>query len=322
MKFLITGGAGYIGSVTNKFLKSLGHDTVIFDNLSTGYKHAIADTRLIEGDLKNSADIKKVFIGQKFDAVIHFAAAALAGESMKEPAYYYENNMLGGLHLLEAMREANCDKIIFSSTCAVYGFPQTLPVSENEPYKPVSVYGSSKRMFEEVLEWYDEIFQIKHVKLRYFNAAGAYPDGSLGEAHPVETHIIPKAFDAATGKTSEFHIFGDDYKTKDGTCVRDYIHVLDLADAHLKAFEYLEKGNDSTAINLGVGKGYSNREVLSMVEKVSGKKIKITVKPRRPGDPDAIYADNAKAKKLLGWNPTHSDLESIVQSAWAWYQKM
>lgn len=321
MKLLITGGAGYIGSITNRFLRDQGHTTVVFDNLTTGHKEAIGDTRLIVGDLRKPEDIEKAFSGESFDAVIHFAALALAGESMEKPAEYFENNIMGGTNLLEAMWKAGCKTIIFSSTCAVYGFSKKLPVAEEESYKPVSVYGASKRMFEEVLEWYDTIYGVKHVNLRYFNAAGALLDGTLGEAHTMETHIIPKALDAATGKASEFHLYGDDYKTKDGTCIRDYIHVLDLADAHVKAVEYLKNGGASASINLGVGKGYSNKEVLGMVEKVTGKKVPVKVAPRRPGDPDAIYADNTKAKKILGWNPQHSDLETIVKTAWDWYQK-
>lgn len=321
MKILVTGGAGYIGSITNRYLQEKGWETVVFDNLSTGYRKAVSETLFIEGDLKNSGEIKRVFQEHQIDAVIHFAALALAGESMQRPYDYYLNNIVGGLNLLEAMRGGGCDKLIFSSTCAVYGYPKSLPVAEDALFLPVSVYGSSKLMFEEIISWYGKIYGIKSVKLRYFNAAGATMDGEMGEFHPEETHIIPIALSVAVGKRSEFELYGDDYQTTDGTCVRDYIHVWDLAEAHEKAVEYLNKGNESIAINLGVGQGYTNLEVLSMVENVIGKKINKIIKSRRVGDPDAIYADNTLAKQALGWEPKYSDLETIVKTAWKWHQK-
>jgi len=320
MKFLITGGAGYIGSITNWFIRSKGHETVIFDNMVNGHKEAVGDTKLIIGDLRNVKDIDSVFEHDHFDAVIHFAALALAGESMEKPYEYFHNNIDGGINLLEAMRKHDCKTIIFSSTCAVYGFPQTLPVTEMSPIAPTSVYGASKRNFEEILDWYERIYSIKHAKLRYFNACGALPDGSLGEDHTPETHIIPIAIrKAVSGET--FPVFGNDYKTKDGTCIRDYIHVLDLADAHLKAVDYINSRKKSLTVNLGVGKGYSNLEILKAVEEVTGKKISIEFVQRRWGDPDAIFADNTKAMKELGWKPTYTDLFSIVQTAWSWHQK-
>lgn len=319
MNILVTGGAGYIGSITNKLLHEAGHKTIIFDNLSSGYKEAVGDTHLIIGDLKSRTDIDTVFSQQKIDAVIHFAALALAGESMEKPYDYYVNNILGGLNLLEAMRTHGCTKIVFSSTCAVYGYPDHLPVAESETYKPVSVYGSSKLLFEQILDWYEKLYNIKHVNLRYFNAAGALLDGSLGEGHPVETHIIPIALQVALGKKPSFSVYGNDYDTPDGTCIRDYIHVVDLADAHIKALDYLEKNNVSESINLGVGKGHSNLEVLGVIEKVTGKKIPYDFMPRRPGDPNSIYADNTKAKNVLGWTPKYSRLETIIESAWKWH---
>lgn len=319
MKFLITGGAGYIGSITNWLLKSKGYTTVIFDNMTNGHKEAIGDSKLIVGDLRNTKDIESALKSDTFDAVIHFAALALAGESMQKPYEYYHNNIDGGLNLLEAMRTVNCKTIIFSSTCAVYGFPKTLPVVEESPIAPASVYGASKRNFEEILDWYEKIHGIKNAKLRYFNACGALPDGSLGEAHGVETHIIPVALRALVEGTP-FTIFGNDYNTPDGTCVRDYIHVLDLADAHLKAAEYILGKNESVTVNLGVGKGYSNLEILKAIEKATGKKINIVYDTRRWGDPDAIYANNAKAKSVLGWEPQYTTAESIIQTAWAWHQ--
>lgn len=224
------------------------------------------------------------------------------------------------MHLLEAMRESSCKTIIFSSTCAVYGFPKMLPVTEESPIAPASVYGASKRNFEEILEWYEKIYGIKHAKLRYFNACGALPDGTLGEAHILETHIIPIALEKAVNG-EPFPLFGKDYQTPDGTCVRDYIHVLDLADAHLKAVEYLKNATESTAINLGVGKGYSNLEIIHAVEEVTGKKLTLIEKPRRWGDPDAIFANNEKAKRLLNWNPQFTTITSIIDTAWKWHEK-
>ena len=320
MNILITGGAGYIGSITNWYLKSKGHTAVVFDSMVNGHKEAVGDTKLIVGDLRKKEDIRQVFSQNQFDAVIHFAALALAGESMEKPYEYFFNNIVGGLNLLEAMRGSTCKTIIFSSTCAVYGFPKELPVTETSPIAPASAYGASKRNFEEILTWYDSIYKMKHANLRYFNACGALPDGSLGEAHNPETHIIPVAIQHAVEGT-EFTLFGNDYKTPDGTCIRDYIHVLDLADAHVKAVDYLLKNSSSFSVNLGVGKGYSNLEILKSVEEVTGKKVTIVEKPRRWGDPDAIYADNTKAKELLGWNPQYTSISSIIQTTWKWHEK-
>lgn len=318
MNIFITGGAGYIGSITNSFLKSQGHTTVIFDNLSQGHKESVVDSELVIGDLTNPSDIEKAFDGRKIDVVIHFAALALAGESMEKPYHYFRNNILGGLNLLEAMRSHNVKSIVFSSTCAVYGYPATLPVTEDMPIAPVSVYGASKRHFEEILSWYEIVYGIRHAKLRYFNACGATADGTLGEAHAPETHIIPVALSKALTESPTFTMFGTDYKTADGTCVRDYIHVLDLASAHLKAAEKIIRDDTSLIANLGVGRGYSNLEIIAAVEKVTGKKFNITNAPRRSGDPDAIYADNAKAKQLLGWEPQYTDIEKVIETAWLW----
>jgi len=320
MKILITGGAGYIGSVTNYLLSKQGHEIVIFDNLVNGHKEAVGDTKLVVGDLRNKEDINRVFETERFDAVIHFAALALAGESMEKPYEYFQNNIYGGLNLLEAMRTHDCANIIFSSTCAVYGYPKKLPVTEDMPIEPVSVYGASKRMFEELISWYGKVYGIKSAFLRYFNACGALGDGSIGEDHAPETHIIPIALAVAAGKQPVFSLFGRDYDTKDGTCVRDYIHVEDLADAHLLAVQYLLKNNQSLTVNLGIGRGYSNLEVIGAVEKVTGKRLPTQDKPRRWGDPDAIYADNAKAKNLLGWNPKYTSIESVIQTAWKWHK--
>lgn len=317
MDILVTGGAGYIGSITNWYLKSKGHTTIVFDNLQNGHKEAVGDTKLIVGDLRRRDDITRVFSEHHIDAVIHFAALALAGQSMEMPYEYFFNNIVGGLNLLEAMAGSSCKTIIFSSTCAVYGFPKDLPVTEKSPIAPVSVYGASKRNFEEILSWYESIYGVKYASLRYFNACGALPDGSLGEAHNPETHIIPVALSHAVSGRA-FPLFGKDYKTSDGTCIRDYIHVLDLADAHIKAVDTLLKTNKSFSVNLGVGKGYSNREVLKAVEEVTGKRITVVEKPRRWGDPDAIWADNARAKELLRWEPQFPSITSIIETAWKW----
>lgn len=315
-KILVTGGAGYIGSITVKRLLESGYEVVVFDNLSQGHKTSVA-CPLVMGDLLNPQDFSQLD-SYTIDGVIHFAAAALAGESMKHPAKYFENNILGGVHLLEYMNKRNISSIVFSSTCAIYGTPDKVPVSEEESKKPESVYGESKLAFERVLYWYDRIYNIKHINLRYFNACGASLDGSLGELHDPETHIIPIAIQSAITNTP-FPLFGTDYETSDGTCIRDYIHVEDLASAHMLAFEQLEKTKESNFFNLGTGNGYSNKQIIDMVKKVSGKDFPVEVKPRRPGDPSIIYADNTKAKTILGWNPEHSDLETIIQTAWKFH---
>lgn len=321
MNILVTGGAGYIGSITSSLLRQAGHTVVIFDNLQTGHKKSVRQSRLIVGDLTKKDTIDKVFSSEEFDAVVHFAALSLAGQSMERPYEYYHNNLLGSLNLLESMRLHGCHTIIFSSTSAVYGYPKICPITEDQEINPVSVYGSSKHMVEEIIGWYDTIYSIKSVMLRYFNAAGALLDGTMGEDHMNETHIIPLALAVASAKRDVFELFGNDYETPDGTCIRDYIHVVDLADAHVKALNFLTKSKKSEVINLGVGRGYSNREVLDVVQKVTGKQIHIEVKPRRPGDPAQLWADNTKAKRLLGWEPKYSDIETIVSSALKWHQR-
>jgi len=319
MKILVTGGAGYIGSHTVGELQRQGFEVVVFDNLVYGHKEAV-NCPLVVGDLLDKQEIEKVFEQNKFDGVIHFAAYALAGESMKEPAKYFKNNILGGLNLLEAMKNFGVKHIVFSSTCAIYGYPKKLPVGEEEKKKPVSVYGESKLAFEKILGWYDQIYGIKNVCLRYFNACGASLDGLIGEDHRPETHIIPVAMQVALGQKEKFTIFGDDYQTPDGTCIRDYIHVLDLASAHLKALGYLFDGGNSNYFNVGTGKGYSNKEIIQMIKKISGVDFPVEFGPRRPGDPDAIYADNSKIKKILGWEPKYPDLETIIKTAWNWHK--
>lgn len=319
MRILVTGGAGYIGSVTVKLLLEKGHDVIVFDNLVYGHKEAVS-CPLVVGDLIDKDALFKSLEKEEFDAVIHFAAYALAGESMSNPYKYFFNNVSGGLNLLELMREKKISNIVFSSTCSIYGYPKKLPVDENEEKKPESVYGESKLMFEKILDWYDQIYGIKHVNLRYFNAAGASLDGTIGEDHDPETHIIPVAIKSVINK-NKFNLFGNDYPTKDGTCVRDYIHVQDLAEVHILALNKLKEDSKSDSFNLGTGRGYSNLEVLDMIKKVSGMGVDIVNKPRRAGDPPAIFADNTKARNILGFNPQYSDLETIVRTAWKWHSK-
>jgi UDP-glucose 4-epimerase len=317
MKVLVTGGAGYIGSLTVQELLNKGHEIVVYDNLAYGHEESVS-CKLIKGDLLDLNFLKDNVDGS-FDAVIHFAAYALAGESMQSPYKYFNSNIQGGLNLLEFMKDRKIPNIIFSSTCAIYGYPLTLPVTENESKKPESVYGESKLMFEQILPWYEKIYGIKHINLRYFNAAGAGLDGKLGEDHTPETHIIPIAIQTALGKNQSFKLFGTDYDTPDGTCIRDYIHILDLAHAHIQALEYIIQFQNSNYFNLGTGNGHSNREVINMVKKISGIDFKVEEVPRRPGDPAAIFADNRKAKTELGFAPKYSDLETIIKTAWKWH---
>lgn len=318
MKILVTGGAGYIGSVTVKRLLDAGHEVVVFDNLEYGHKESVT-CPLVVGDLLRKEDFSKLD-GYSFNAVIHFAAYLQVGESMTNPYKYFQNNVMGGLNLLEYMKDKHIPFIVFSSTSAIFGTPSEVPVKEDAPKHPESVYGESKLMFENVLKWYDQIFDIKSVCLRYFNAAGASMDGSLGEDHDPETHIIPVAIKKAL-TNSEFLLFGDDYSTQDGTCIRDYIHIEDLATAHIQALDYLEKTKQSNQFNLGVGKGYSNKEVIEMVKKISGVNFHVKIAPRRLGDAAIVFADNTKAKDALGFEPKHSDLETIVKTAWQWHSR-
>ena len=319
MKVLVTGGAGYIGSFTVAQLLKEGHQVVVLDNLVFGHKKAV-DCPLVVADLINQSEIEKIFKKEKFEAVIHFAAYSLAGVSMDQPYLYFKNNILGGLNLLETARSLGVKYLVFSSTAAVYGYPKDLPVTEKAEKVPTSVYGESKLAFEKILAWYDRIYGVKSICLRYFNACGAALDGSLGEDHDPESHLIPLLIKTALGQRKGFSLFGNDYPTKDGTCVRDYIHVLDLAQAHLKALEYLKGKKQSNAFNLGTGRGYSNLEVIKMVKKITKVDFPFEISPARPGDPAAIWADNRKAKRVLGWSPQYSDLETIVKSAFSWHQ--
>lgn len=320
MKVLVTGGAGYIGSFMTKTLLEAGHSVVVADNLERGYKEMI-DTRaeLLVGDVGNK-EFLQTLLSIGFDMVIHFAGYIAVGESMQEPEKYFHNNTLVSLQLLEAMRKNNVRKVIFSSTAAVYGNPVQVPIPEDHPKDPTSPYGESKLMTEKTLRWYQEIHGINFVSLRYFNACGGETDGSMGERHNPETHIIPNAINAAL-RNESFQLFGNDYKTPDGTCVRDYIHVKDLVTAHMLAVEKLNMDKGGFFYNVGTGKGFSNKEVLDMVKKVSEIDFPISVEQRRDGDADTLIADASRIQKELGFSPKHSDLQTIVQSAWEWHKK-
>ncbi len=306
---LVTGGAGYIGSHVVKELLKKGYKVVVLDNLQKGHKKAVLTPYFENVDLKEKNLLKGVFEKYEIDAIMHFAALSTVGESMREPFKYYENNILGGLNLLELMKDHNIKYFIFSSTAAVYGEPQVIPIPEDHPKNPTNVYGSSKLMFEEILNWYDRIYGIKYVSLRYFNAAGADPEGELGEDHRPETHLIPIVLKTALGQREYVEIYGTDYPTPDGTCIRDYIHVVDLAEAHILALEALFDGMSSEIFNLGNERGYSVREVISIAEKVVGQKIPVKEGQRRPGDPAVLIASSNKIKKNLKWKPNCLELD-------------
>ena len=315
MKLLITGGAGYIGSVTAELMLDAGHDVVVFDNLERGHRRAIDPrARLIEGDLRDKDSITAAMRDAKPDAVMHFAAYALVPESMERPEWYFRNNVVGGLNLLEAMLSADVGRIVFSSTCATYGQPKQVPITESESQRPTNPYGESKLAFEKALGWAHEIHGLQTVFLRYFNAAGATE--KFGEDHEPETHLIPIVLQVALGKRKQVSIFGDDYDTPDGTCLRDYIHIVDLAEAHRLA---LESGL-SGPFNLGNGNGHSVKDVIETARRVTGRDIPAVLAPRRPGDPARLVAASEKALRELNWNPRFADLDRIVESAWRWHQ--
>jgi len=316
-RILVTGGAGYIGSHTTLLLLDAGYDVVVADNLSRGHRSAVDPARLRVVDLLDSDGLLEVMNEKPCDAVIHFAAYIAVGESMKIPEVYFRNNLAGSLSLLTAMLRAGIGKIVFSSTAAVYGIPARVPIPESEPFAPLSPYGETKVMVEKLLSWFDRIHGMKSVCLRYFNASGADPAGRAGESHDPETHLIPLLFDAI--RTSKpVTLFGDDYDTPDGTCIRDYIHVTDLARAHIASVEWLFAGGESKQFNAGTGKGFSVKEVLQAVEAVTGKKVPFEMGPRREGDPPLLVADSAKLQRQLSWQPQYSDLRRIVETAWGW----
>jgi UDP-glucose 4-epimerase len=317
MKILVVGGAGYIGSVCAELLLDAGHTVSIFDNLSEGHRAAI-DPRaeFIECDLEDQQSVERLLVRRRPDAVMHFAANALVGESMQNPSKYFRNNVANGLNLLDAMLEAGVPKLIFSSTCAIFGPPDRVPIDETMPTRPINPYGESKLAFEKILRWYDQIHGLKFVSLRYFNAAGA--SAKFGEDHRVETHLIPNVLKVALDEKPAVEIFGTDYETPDGTCIRDYIHIIDLAQAHILALG----ASKSEFYNLGTGGGSSVREVIEACRKVTGRKIEIVDKPRRPGDPPRLIASSEKIQRELGWKPQFQSLDAIIDSAWKWHQKV
>lgn len=318
MVVLVIGGAGYIGSHAARALRRAGHEVIIFDNLSTGYGLLATGFELIKGDVLDEAALKRVLA--RVDAIMHFAAHAYVGESGTNPRKYFRNNVEGGLSLLNAALDVGVKKIIFSSTCAVYGEPAKVPIEENIPRQPVNPYGVTKLFFEQALEAYDRAYDFRYASLRYFNAAGADESGEIGELHDPETHLIPLALRAAAGQGPALQVFGSDYPTPDGTCIRDYIHVNDLAGVHVKALEYLAAGKPSIAVNVGTGAGASVKEVISSVENITGKPVPHKIVARRPGDPPALVANPAKAQALLNWKATRN-LHDIVSTAWNWMQK-
>ena len=319
-KILVTGGAGYIGSHTRYFLEKRGHTTVVLDSLERGDARAVPTGQLRQVDLRDSAKTKQVLQDEKVDAVIHFAAYTSVGESTQRPELYFDNNVNGSVSLFEAMIEANVKCLVFSSTAAAYGIPTKVPITEDLPFAPINPYGESKVMVEKILGWLDKFRGLRSIRLRYFNACGAEPASGLGERHDPETHLIPLILRAVQTGTP-VTLFGDDYPTPDGTCIRDYIHVSDLAEAHIVAVEHLLNGGASDVFNVGTGSGKSVKEVLAAVERVTGKKAPHSIGPRREGDPPSLVADSTKLQKSLGWRPKRADLDTIVRDAWDFAQK-
>lgn len=316
---LVVGGAGYIGSHMVWYLGQLGRDIIVIDNLSSGHEDAILSGRFIKGDLSDKIFLDLVFKENEIDAVIHFASSIQVGESMVNPEKYYQNNVVNSLNLINTMISHGVKKLIFSSTAAIFGNPSYSPIDEAHPLKPINTYGHTKLMFETILADYDRAYGLKSVCLRYFNAAGGHPEGILGERHDPETHLIPLVLDAASGRRPYITVFGQDYDTADGTCVRDYVHVLDLAEAHWLALNYLTNGGESEAFNLGNGNGYSVSEVITTVEKITNTSVCMKYGPRRVGDPDVLVANADKIKTLLDWTPKFPELSDIVQHAWLWH---
>ena len=321
---LVTGRAGYIGSHAVLSLRDAGYEVVILDNLIYGHRDLV-ETRLkvelVEGDIGDRSLLNQLFKTREFAAVMHFAAYAYVGESVGQPAKYYRNNVAGTLTLLEAMCDAGIKNFVFSSTCATYGIPQQVPIREDQPQKPINPYGMSKLMVEQILDDFDRAYGLRSVRFRYFNAAGADPQGRLGEDHAPETHIIPLVLLTALGKRESISIYGTDYDTPDGTCIRDYIHVTDLAQAHVLGLEYLLQGGNTDVFNLGNARGFSIQEVIEAARTVTGRPIPATLADRRPGDPPILVGSAEKAKRILDWQPQYADLESILEHAWQWHQK-
>lgn len=322
MAILITGGAGYIGSHCVKILNDNGYKTIAVDNLSKGHAKALNHdtTKFYNGNIGDKKILSKIFGENKIDGVMHFAAYSVVPESEKIPYEYYKNNVCETLELLNAMIENEVRYIVFSSTASTYGIPQNIPISENEEQKPINTYGETKLAIEKILACFDRVHGLKYTSLRYFNVAGAYKTGEIGEDHNPETHIIPIILQVANGKIDKFKIYGDDYNTKDGTNIRDYIHIEDLIDAHIKSLEYLKKENKSDYFNLGSGGGYSNLEIVKAARKVTGHPVPVIISERRAGDPDILIASSEKAEKILGWKRKYESIESIIESAWKWHK--
>ena len=318
---IVTGGAGYIGSHACKALANAGYTPIAYDNLVYGHEWSVKWGPFEQGDILDRIRLDEVIEKYNPAAIMHFAAYAYVGESVEQPGKYYHNNVSGSLTLLEAMRDHGIPNFIFSSTCATYGEPQQIPIPEDHKQAPINPYGHSKLMIEQMLSDFDTAHNLKSVSLRYFNAAGADPDGDTGEDHDPETHLIPLVLDAAIGKRSSIIIFGDDYDTPDGTCIRDYIHVTDLADAHVKALKYLEQGGITTKFNLGNGTGFSVKDVIDTAQKVTGKDIPVVIGKRRPGDPPRLVGDAARIRNELNWTPEYADLDTIIETAWKWHQR-
>lgn len=321
MAVLVLGGAGYIGSHTVYELIDCGEDVVIADNLQTGHIEAVhPKARFYKGDIRDKEFLDKLFKDEKIDSVIHFAANSLVGESMVDPLKYYDNNLYGTMVLLKSMVENGIDKIVFSSTAATYGEPESIPILESDKTEPTNTYGETKLSMEKMFKWVSKAHGLRYVSLRYFNACGAHISGEIGEAHNPESHLIPIILQVPNGQRKEVGIFGDDYNTKDGTCVRDYIHVTDLAQAHILAVKYLRAGNESNIFNLGNGVGFTVKEVIECARKVTGHKIPAVISPRRAGDPAVLIASSEKAKQILDWKPQHDSLEEIIETAWKWHK--
>lgn len=319
MNILVTGGAGYVGSHAVRCLEANGHQVWVYDNLVYGHRGAVKADRLVEGDLLEGEKLRAAFKEHKIEAVMHFAAYAFVGESVTNPAKYYQNNVVGTLSLLDAMRDCGVQRIVFSSTCATYGIPHTVPIPEDHSQQPINPYGFTKLVIEQALADYAHAYDLGYAALRYFNASGAAMDGSIGEDHQPETHLIPLVLEVALGKREHITIFGTDYPTADGTCIRDYIHVDDLATAHLAALERLEPGK-AIKLNLGTGRGASVREVIDLCQEVTGKPIKVVEGERREGDPPELVANPKSALDTIGWRAEHQDIRSIIESAWNWHK--
>ena len=322
MTILVLGGAGYIGSHTVYELIDNGEDVAVIDNLQTGHEKAIhPKARFYKGDIRNREFLDGVFKKENIDAVIHFAASSLVGESMEKPLKYYDNNFCGTKILLDSMTSNGIDKIVFSSTAAVYGEPERIPILETDRTEPTNTYGDTKLSMEKMFKWVGQAYNIRYVSLRYFNACGAHSSGEIGEDHSPESHLIPLILQVPNGKREFISVFGNDYDTKDGTCVRDYIHVTDLAQAHILAVKYLQNSGESDIFNLGNGVGFTVKEVIETSRKVTGHPIPAKMAQRRPGDPAKLIASSEKAKKILGWSPKHNSLEEIISTAWLWHKK-